>query len=319
MNFQTIPPVEISRQFLELAFSKARKKGKEKNLTGNWLQIIRKKEGLKLDIVTDTLNSKLDKIIFTFPNLDDLNPFYLKLMKLTLDYPHLKKSLSSLNWAKSKIQSLHKESVSKIFKTSDREKIKLLSKEFYGRISSILKQIDSSLLFLEKSRQTMKTYPDIKNLFTVCIYGFPNVGKTTLLNKLTGTKALTASYAFTTTSINVGYLTVDGQKIQLLDVPGTLARKDKLNKIELQAELVVQELAHLIIYVFDISEQGGYSLEEQKRLFKKISPLNKIVYFSKIDLIENKEILKQKDLSEIKHHDLQELQEQIISEAKKWN
>ena len=100
----------------------------------------------------------------------------------------------------------------------------------------------------------MRTYPDVKEMFTVCIYGFPNVGKSTLLNKLTTSKATVAAYAFTTKEINAGYFTVEDKKIQVFDVPGTLARENKMNYIELQAELVVKELADIIIYVFDVSE-----------------------------------------------------------------
>lgn len=133
----------------------------------------------------------------------------------------------------------------------------------------------------------MRTYPDVKEMFTVCIYGFPNVGKTTLLNKLTGTKAEVAAYAFTTKSINSGYFTINEAKVQVLDVPGTLAREEKMNNIELQAELVRKELASVIIYVFDLSEQAQYAVKRQEQLFRKLGKEKKVlVYFSKMDLME---------------------------------
>ena len=85
MNFQNIAPVETSTAILDLAFGKARQKGKMKKLKGNWLQIIRQKEGLKLDVVKNTIVTRLDKSLKSFPSTKDLSEFYTKLMKLTLD------------------------------------------------------------------------------------------------------------------------------------------------------------------------------------------------------------------------------------------
>ena len=268
MNFQKIPPVENSKFMLDLAFRKAREKGKQKNLKGNWLQIIRQKEALKLDIVKDTIVPRLRKILEMFPNELELPPFYVNLFKLTLDHPLLKRSYGAVNWASKRICILQKSYVSKIIKCKDRTEIKNLSKEFYGRLSSTLKQIDENLVYLEKARKRMRSYPDIKDLFTVCVYGFPNVGKSTFLNKLTGTKAEVAAYAFTTKGINSGFFEINKKKIQVLDVPGTLARQDKMNDVELQAELVLKELSDAVIYVFDLSEYCGYSLEQQEKLLK---------------------------------------------------
>ncbi|MEK6900346.1 MAG: GTPase [Nanoarchaeota archaeon] len=284
MNFEKIAPVESSKTLLDVAFKKARERSKEKKLSGEWEDIIRKKESLKLDIIKDTLVSKLEDTLSQFPQTEVLPEFYIKLMRLTLDYAAMKKSLGAVNWCSQRVKIFHREYVRKIVKMRSKEMIHKISLEFYGRISSTIKQIDENLKYLEECRRIMRTYPDIKDLFTVCIYGFPNVGKTTFLNKLADTKAKTAAYAFTTKSINVGYLRIDGMEVQVLDLPGTLARPEKMNNIELQAELALQELAKMIIFVFDLSESSGYSLEMQTKLFKKIQPLKPLIYISKTDL-----------------------------------
>jgi nucleolar GTP-binding protein len=311
MNFQDIPPVDMSKDLLDMAFRKARSKGQLKNLKGNWLQIIRKKEALKLDVVKDSIVPRLQKVLATFPGIDHLSKFYLKLLDLTLDYSKFKKSCGAVSWAITKVRGIHKDYVRKIAKEKEKEKINFLTKQFYGRVSSVLKQIDPNLDYLNKCRKIMKNYPDIKDMFTVCIYGFPNVGKTTLLNKLTGTTAKTAAYAFTTVGINAGYKTISGTKVQFLDVPGTLSRKDKMNKIELQAELVMEEIADVIIFVFDLSEYCGFSVDMQQKLFEKLKGRKVFAYVSKQDLLKD-----ELDDFKLKHFSLKDIKEKISKEVK---
>eukprot|EP00835_Amoeboradix_gromovi_P003642 NODE_249_length_12946_cov_0.357438.p5 type:complete len:365 gc:universal NODE_249_length_12946_cov_0.357438:12769-11675(-) len=56
----------------------------------------------------------------------------------------------------------------------------------------------------------------------VAMLGFPSVGKSTLLSKLTSTESLVASYEFTTLTAIPGKLKLHGTEVQLLDLPGII-------------------------------------------------------------------------------------------------
>jgi len=165
----------------------------------------------------------------------------------------------------------------------DPEKKDLLNKfraEYYGRISSVLNQIKKELAFLDEARKILSKFPIVKTgMMTVCITGFPNVGKTTLLYKLTGSKGDIQDYAFTTKGLNVSYK----DDIQYLDTPGALNRK-KLNIIEFTAYLAMEHLANVLIYIFDPTET--YDVQDQVKLLKSIKKYKKkmLIYVSKTDL-----------------------------------
>ncbi len=290
MNFQDLKTVESAEFYLDVAFRKASKRISEINSTikgKDGLSRAKNKEVMRIDIIRAHLTETLTKILISFPDIDSLDMFYQELIKLTLDYKSLKKSLGALNWAIKKVGQFFKLYSRKMKFSNDYDSIIKAKKEFFGRISSIMKQVNPNLAYLEESRKTMKSYPAIKtSIFTVCIFGYPNVGKSTLLSKMTTAKPEINEYPFTTKRLNLGYIKEPLSNIQIIDTPGTLDRLEKMNKIELQAYLAVRHLANLLVYVFDPTFE--YSMENQEKLLENVKKFDKplILYLSKTDMCD---------------------------------
>lgn len=275
--------------YLDQAFKKSKKHGEIvfPRTSGDQASRIRRTEIEKVKMFSKTLIDYMDHIVDNFPNIDNLPEIYNELVRLTLDYDTLKLSLGSVSWAAKQIALLSGKYV-KVLKTCETKgQIDRTMKEYYGRTSSVMKQINGKLKYIEDARKTMKNYPTLKtDLYTVCITGFPNIGKSTLLSKLTPAKPEIKNYAFTTKSLNQGYAHFGLRKVQFIDTPGVLDR-EKMNNIELQAHLVLKYLANLIIYVIDLTET--YPIKIQEQLLKTtLKDFDKpiIVYLSKSDLVD---------------------------------
>ena len=290
MNFQDLQKVEQANFYLDLAFRNARKHGEKIYLahSGEQSSRVRKTEMEKIRKFNETIRDKMEAIIKNFPSIDGMPEFYQELLRTTLEYELVKKSLGAINWAKDAVTLMARKYEQKIKSTRETGIMKRHATEFYGRASSIMKQINRNLIYLEESRQMMKTYPTLKTeLFTVAITGFPNIGKSTLLSKLTPAKPAIQDYAFTTTSINQGYAKWGIERIQFVDTPGVLNRQH-MNTIEQQAYLVLKYLTQVIVYVIDLTEP--YSLKEQEKLLKTLEDYDKpiIIYLSKTDILDLK-------------------------------
>ena len=80
--------------------------------------------------------------------------------------------------------------------------------------------------------------------------GFPSVGKSTLLTKLTGTYSRSEEWEFTTTTCIPGAIMYKGAKIQLLDLPG-IVEGAKENKGKGRQIIAVARTCNIILIILD--------------------------------------------------------------------
>jgi small GTP-binding protein len=97
----------------------------------------------------------------------------------------------------------------------------------------------------------------------VVLIGFPSVGKSTLLGKLTKTKSEAAAYEFTTLTAIPGKIEYNGASIQLLDLPGIIEGAAQ-GKGRGRQVVAVAKTADLILMMLDATKSG-----DQRRLLEK--------------------------------------------------
>jgi small GTP-binding protein len=89
---------------------------------------------------------------------------------------------------------------------------------------------------------------------TVLLVGFPSVGKSTLLNRITNAQSKTGHYDFTTIEVIPGMLEYNGAKIQILDIPGMIRQAAKGAGKGRQVISAIRN-ADLIIFLLDDMKQ----------------------------------------------------------------
>ncbi|NIA04070.1 MAG: GTP-binding protein [Nitrospiraceae bacterium] len=271
-NIDKIPVVERLDVYFDYIVEKTNSKVKllRRKIKGSNPETKRKETELyKIGFVKQMLINKISKIINSFPIIDNLSKFNINLMSCFIDLRELKSSLNKIDRIMRIIGQLERDIRIKIQKSRDIKEMTKLRKEFYGRVSSLLKKNRNAFESLEKIRRNLKKIPVIdEGLYTVAITGFPNVGKSTLLKKLTNSNVEIKDYAFTTKQLMIGKITLNYQEIQVIDTPGVLNRDKKMNSIEKQAKIVYETLANLVVFVFDLTET--VPLKKQIQLYRKI-------------------------------------------------
>ncbi|KAF4695465.1 Nucleolar GTP-binding protein 1 [Perkinsus olseni] len=244
----------------------------------------------KVKFCQTTFNEKLQKILDEFPKIDDLHPFYADLCNVLYDRDHYKLALGQVKSVQSTVDSIAKDYV-KLLKFADSPyKCKMLKRAALGRMCTAVKKLSASLQYLEEVRQHLSRLPQINpQTRTLIMTGYPNVGKSSFMNIVTDANVDVQPYAFTTKSIFVGHMDFKYTRWQVLDTPGILDHPlEERNTIEMTAITALAHIPATVLYFVDVSEQCGFTIEQQVSLFHSIKPLFKskplLVVLNKTDV-----------------------------------
>ena len=264
-----IPTVLTSQELLDKAFRRV-KKVKITDQTG--LFKAKAEATGKLSALSNTIAATLNKYVRRFPSLDQVHPFELELIDVSIGLDELRHSLGAIDWARKTVETIQKSERKKIKSANIGSEASKYLNSAYGRISGVVNKVSKELQFLNEARDVLREIPDINTEEPVIVVaGSPNVGKSQLVTCISSGKPEIAVYPFTTKGVSVGHLHIGYDRIQIMDTPGLLDRElEKRNPIEMQAIAALEHLADIMLFVFDPSESCGYSMETQMNLLEEL-------------------------------------------------
>ena len=154
--------------------------------------------------------------------------------------------------------------------------IEVVTKE---KIKSNLDEMQQELEKLIKESNDSKI---IKNGIKTVIIGKPNVGKSSILNKLLEQdKAIVTDIAGTTRDIVEGEIYLNGILLNIIDTAGIRETADKVEKIGVTKSLDAMKNADLVIVVLNSNEKLA---KEDKEILEQSANKTRIVVLNKNDL-----------------------------------
>ena len=269
MDFEGLPTTPRSEELVDKAFSRAARAGRAK----------RGKEAQEsmLQTAGNILSDNLQNVVTTWPDFDDLDSFHYEFADATLadtdvgGVDALRQDLSAVMNAGRQADSIKGEYQGRI-RTADTDTARKLREQAFARLADITEGVSEELLAVGEARDALHALPDIRaDEPAVVVAGYPNVGKSSFVNRLTNADNETAAYPYTTTGLDVGHVEVDRVRYQLVDTPGLLDRPaEERNAIESQAVSALTHLADAVLVLLDASGDCGYPLDRQLELLAEI-------------------------------------------------
>jgi GTP-binding protein HflX len=158
------------------------------------------------------------------------------------------------------------------------------------RVKQRISSLERELKGLSKGRRERRKRRAREGLPVISIIGYTNAGKSTLLNRLTGSKVFAENRLFATLDPTTRRLGLPGaKKVLLADTVGFIRHMPKDLRVAFRATMEELEDAHLFLHVVDAAspyKKGEIMAVEQ--ILKEMDLLTtpRILVYNKIDLLE---------------------------------
>ena len=142
---------------------------------------------------------------------------------------------------------------------------------------------------------------ELKLLADVGLIGFPSVGKSTILSRVTSARPKIAEYHFTTLEPNLGVVKTEfGDSFVIADIPGIIEGASEGIGLGLRFLRHI-ERTRLLLHVIDASSSEGRNPvedfntinKELKKYSEKLSERKQIIVANKADVIQDEELYKE--------------------------
>jgi len=171
--------------------------------------------------------------------------------RVRLDYEHLPTLLDELDAArKGEVKGAGSRREVEVFLESAKEELTSL---WSDTVAPLIVRVQSF-------HKELRTSPQYKRQPTLILAGSPNVGKSSLIRRLSSGKPEVAEYSFTTKNVQLGHRKVPMSsgaaptECQVMDSPGVLARPGGMNAMESLTVESCRLLPAAVMWVWDVTK-----------------------------------------------------------------
>jgi len=300
LEFRRLPSAPSPDELLTRAFRRASGAADAMRTRGEPIEIAKRREVERIRVMSQTIREILTKLVTATPSLSNLPPFYKELVAALVNVDDVRKSLGAIDGTAKIIRRLEREHIRRLRAVNSLGGTSAIRRQAYGRISSTVRRASDHLAILREAEGKLADLPSVFiEMPTIVIAGYPNVGKTMLLWRLTGSEPKIAPYPFTTKGLNLGYFERGYKRYQIIDTPGLLDRPlEERNPVERQAIAALRHLADAVVFMLDPSGTCGYDFERQLHLLEDVRKTfsNVIVVINKTDLLDEQRVREVQEL-----------------------